>query len=64
LTPVPFPPSNLACRAAAAVIAAFLIAAPAALVQPADARPAPESFADLAEKLLPSVVNISTTQTV
>ncbi len=28
------------------------------------ARPAPQSFADLAEKLLPSVVNISTTQTV
>ncbi|MDD9876164.1 MAG: DegQ family serine endoprotease [Magnetovibrio sp.] len=30
----------------------------------ADAKSAPESFADLAEKLLPSVVNISTTQTV
>ncbi len=28
------------------------------------ARPAPDSFADLAEKLLPAVVNISTTQTV
>ena len=28
------------------------------------ANTAPESFADLAEKLLPSVVNISTTQTV
>ena len=28
------------------------------------AKTAPESFADLAEKLLPSVVNISTTQTV
>ena len=27
-------------------------------------RSAPESFADLAEKLMPSVVNISTTQTV
>jgi serine protease Do len=27
------------------------------------ARPAPDSFADLAEKLLPAVVNISTTQT-
>jgi serine protease Do len=64
LTPVPFLPSNLACRAAATAIAAFVIAAPVALVQPAGARPAPESFADLAEKLLPSVVNISTTQTV
>ena len=30
----------------------------------ANAKLAPESFADLAEKLLPSVVNISTTQTV
>jgi len=30
----------------------------------AQAKAAPESFADLAEKLLPSVVNISTTQTV
>ncbi|MDA0676075.1 MAG: trypsin-like peptidase domain-containing protein, partial [Proteobacteria bacterium] len=34
------------------------------LSAPADARGAPESFADLAAKLLPSVVNISTTQTV
>jgi serine protease Do len=30
---------------------------------PAQARPAPDSFADLADKLLPSVVNISTSQT-
>ena len=30
----------------------------------ANAKPFPESFADLAEKLMPSVVNISTTQTV
>ena len=29
----------------------------------ANAKPVPESFADLAEKLMPSVVNISTTQT-
>ena len=28
------------------------------------AKNAPESFADLAEKLMPSVVNISTTQTI
>ena len=28
------------------------------------AKPAPDSFADLADKLMPSVVNISTTQTV
>ena len=30
----------------------------------ANAKNAPESFADLAEKLMPSVVNISTTQTI
>ena len=30
----------------------------------ANAKPVPESFADLAEELMPSVVNISTTQTV
>src|SRR5207248_1818181 len=35
-----------------------------ALLPSAAARPAQEGFADLAEKLLPSVVNISTTQTV
>ena len=33
-------------------------------VAPAAARVAPDSFADLAQQLLPSVVNISTTQTV
>jgi serine protease Do len=33
------------------------------LAAPAWARPAPDSFADLASKLLPSVVNISTSQT-
>jgi serine protease Do len=33
-------------------------------VSPAVARVAPDSFADLAQQLLPSVVNISTTQTV
>jgi len=35
-----------------------------ALMAQSQARTAPESFADLAEKLLPAVVNISTTQTV
>jgi serine protease Do len=34
------------------------------LVQPAMARSAPDSFADLAAKLLPAVVNVSSTQTV
>ncbi|HVT23666.1 MAG TPA: DegQ family serine endoprotease [Rhizomicrobium sp.] len=33
------------------------------LAAPAAARPAPDSFADLADKLLPTVVNISTSQT-
>jgi serine protease Do len=35
-----------------------------ALPPPAQARPAPDSFADLAERLLPGVVNISSSQTV
>ena len=64
LTEVPFPYTNLARRAAASAAAVFLIAATAAVVPPVEARPAPDSFADLAAKLLPSVVNISTTQTV
>ena len=34
-----------------------------ALTPPALARPAPDSFADLANKMLPTVVNISTSQT-
>ena len=56
---------------ATAVALALLLAAPAApgpagalLAPPAVARSAPESFADLAAKLLPAVVNISTSQTV
>jgi len=50
------------------VLAVLLTAIPAGLnaVGPnrAMARPAPDSFADLAERLLPAVVNVSTTQTV
>jgi serine protease Do len=64
---VPFHLSILMRRAAAIVFAALLTAGPAAVATaptPALARPAPDSFADLAAKLLPSVVNISTTQTV
>ena len=34
------------------------------ILPPAQARPAPDSFADLAAKLLPAVVNISSSQTV
>src|SRR6266851_2626197 len=64
LLPVSSHPSNLARRAAAVGLAAFLIVTAAAVVSGlAAARPTPDSFADLAEKLLPSVVNISTTQT-
>lgn len=51
------------------VLTAFLagllfVLAVALSVQPAHARSAPESFADLAEKLLPAVVNISSSQVV
>ena len=47
-------------RSAAVAGLALLLALPAGL--PAGARPAPDGFADLTEKLVPSVVNISTTQ--
>ena len=43
---------------------AILLAFLAVSLTPADARGAPESFADLAEELSPSVVNISTSQNV
>ena len=49
-------------RSTVAALAALLLVIPAAAA-PAAARPAPDGFADLADKLLPSVVNISTTQT-
>ena len=56
--------SNIVGRRAAKVIAPFAIIVAAALVPgSAGARPAPDSFADLAARLLPSVVNISTAQT-
>tara|TARA_R110000782_G_scaffold4929_7_gene17276 strand:+ start:1127 stop:2704 length:1578 start_codon:yes stop_codon:yes gene_type:complete len=51
--------AGLGAFAAALALAAFMI-----MTTVAQARPAPESFADLAEKLLPSVVNISTTQVI
>src|SRR6516225_2624873 len=55
---------NLAGRRAVSVAAAFLIVAGGALAaSSAAARPTPDGFADLAAKLLPSVVNISTAQT-
>jgi serine protease Do len=43
----------------------FALAVPlAGPIQPAAARSAPDSFADLAAKLLPAVVNVSSTQTI
>ena len=47
-------------RFIAAVSALSMLAA----IVPAQARVAPDSFADMAEKLLPAVVNVSTTQTI
>ncbi len=52
-----------AARPATAVILFVAAALFAGAPNPAHARPAPDSFADLAARLLPSVVNISTTQT-
>ncbi len=49
----------VAWLAAAFIAAAFIVTSAAA-----NAKAAPESFADLAEELLPAVVNISTTQTI
>src|SRR6201997_2818092 len=56
--------SSPARRAAGRLMALLIVASAAVISWPAAARPAPDSFADLAEKLLPSVVNISTTQTI
>jgi serine protease Do len=46
------------------LIPGFFVLALLALPGPASAKPGPDGFADLAEKLLPSVVNISTAQTI
>jgi serine protease Do len=51
-------------RAAALGVLVIAFTINIAAPRPAIARAAPDSFADLAEKLLPSVVNISTTQMV
>jgi len=60
---LPFPRSlSRLRRSAVGAALALLLAVPAGLPS-ATARPAHDGFADLAEKLLPSVVNISTTQT-
>jgi len=60
---VPSRPPTLACRLVATIFAGCLMAAAFVASGPAQARGAPDSFADLAARLLPSVVNISTTET-
>jgi serine protease Do len=45
-----------------ALLSAFLVLFSLAVALPAQAQNAPENFADLAEDLLPTVVNVSTTQ--
>ena len=57
------PSMRLAVRVRAVLLAAALVL-PVAVPILAQARPAPDSFADLAEKLLPGVVNISSSQNV
>lgn len=69
-SPRPYRAVTRAARDAAPTGALLLTALTVALLtvmiaaRPADARGAPESFADLAERLLPAVVNISTEQDV
>jgi len=53
-------PVRLAARSLA--VGAFMLA-PALAISPAAGRGGPDSFADLANQLLPTVVNIATTQT-
>lgn len=50
-------------RLVKALCAALLLVTAPAITGPVQARPAPDSFADLAAKLLPTVVNIATSQT-
>ncbi|HEY1410735.1 MAG TPA: DegQ family serine endoprotease [Rhodopila sp.] len=50
-------------RAALLGVSFALVTPAVPLIQPAAARSAPDSFADLAAKLLPAVVNVSSTQT-
>jgi len=63
LLPVSSHPSNLVHRVVGALAPLLIVAAASLASGSVAARTAPDSFADLAEKLLPSVVNISTTQT-
>src|ERR1700750_3042907 len=62
IPPPPFPgPDMLSLCRSYAVLACAILAL--SLSSPVSARAAPDSFADLADKLLPTVVNISTSQT-
>lgn len=66
-TEMTLPNRNKRCRPvriAAFALAALMAAAPLAAPAPALAQRAPETFAPLARQLLPSVVNVSTTQNV
>jgi serine protease Do len=55
---------STAARAALLGLSFALVTPALPLIQPAAARSAPDSFADLAAKLLPAVVNVSSTQTI
>jgi serine protease Do len=57
-------PSSAPCRRRGMTAAALAVATLVFTVPPAFARPGPEGFSDLAEKVKPAVVNISTTQRV
>ncbi|HUA51861.1 MAG TPA: DegQ family serine endoprotease [Candidatus Sulfotelmatobacter sp.] len=59
-------PARRLRRAAGALAIVLPLVLPTPLIgaAPASARSAPDSFADLAERLLPAVVNVSTTQTI
>jgi len=62
---MPVYPKNLMRRTSALAIAVLLAASPAVLsIQPAQASAGPPSVADLSDRLIDSVVNISTSQTV
>ncbi len=64
MRPTPRPTNRRLLRVAALALSTALVA-PATVMPwtPAQAAPAPDSFADLAQRLLPAVVNISSTQT-
>ena len=66
MRPVTFRSAHLAKIRAVSLAVATVLALPAVpgFLPPALARPAPDSFADLAARLLPAVVNISSSQTV